>query len=100
MKNGFRKKNFTASYGQKGRFDVTQEIIIYSTPLCAPCEQLKRHLKARGVDFIVKDLMMDEEAAELLEGKNIRSVPALGIDGEVYAGNQLAPEKLDALLGH
>ncbi|MDP2374682.1 glutaredoxin family protein [Reyranella sp.] len=39
-------------------------IIVYSTPLCAPCEALKRALKARGVSFRTVDLLMDEAAAE------------------------------------
>ena len=56
---------------------MSNEVIIYSTPLCAPCEQLKRYLSAMEVEFIVKDLLMDEEAAELLDSKNIHSSPAL-----------------------
>jgi len=43
---------------------MSSEVIIYSTPLCAPCEQLKRYLSAMEVEFVVKDLLMDEEAAE------------------------------------
>ncbi len=78
---------------------MASEVIIYSTPFCAPCEQLKRYLSAMGVEFIVKDLMMDEEAAELMERKNIHSAPALQINGEIYAGEQLAPDKIDALFG-
>jgi len=76
-----------------------QEVIVYSTPFCAPCEQLKRYLKAHAVDFTVKDLMMDEAAAELLESLNVRSSPALGIDGQVYAGADLNPATIDKLLG-
>ncbi|MBF0276344.1 MAG: glutaredoxin family protein [SAR324 cluster bacterium] len=78
---------------------IPSEVIVYSTPLCAPCEQLKRYLKAMGISFMVKDLLMDEEAAELLESKNIHSAPALQVNGELYAGEQLAPENIDALFG-
>jgi glutaredoxin len=73
-------------------------VILYSTPLCAPCEQLKRYLTAKGVAFTVKDLLMDEEAAELMDSLNIRSAPALGIAGKVYAGAELDPDRIEALL--
>ena len=74
-------------------------ITVYSTPFCAPCERLKQYLQANGVPFEGKDLMMDEEAAEMLEAKGIRSAPVLEIDGSFYFGPQLAPETLAPLLG-
>jgi glutaredoxin-like protein NrdH len=78
---------------------VAPSIIVYSTPLCAPCEALKRALKARGVSFRSVDLLLDEEAAERLEDHGIRSAPALEVDGRIYAGAALADERLDTLLG-
>jgi len=42
--------------------------------------------------------MVDEAAAKLMENQGIRSSPALGIDGEVYAGEDLRPDRLIALL--
>ncbi len=75
-----------------------REVIVYSTPFCVPCEQLKRYLRAHAVAFAVKDLMMDEAAAELMESLDIRSTPALGIDGRVYAGADLDPANIDKLL--
>ena len=78
---------------------MAQRIIVYTTPLCRPCEQLKAYLKAHDVEFDVKDLLMDEAAADLLESRNIRSTPALQIGDEIYAGPQLAPQNVDKLLG-
>lgn len=78
---------------------VPGPVIVYSTPLCAPCEQLKRYLKSQGVSFVVKDLMMDEAAAELMESRNIRTSPALQVGDEILAGKALNPERIDALLG-
>lgn len=77
--------------------EAERDVIVYSTPFCAPCEQLKRFLKGQGVAFRVRDLMMDEEAADRLEAHNIRSTPALEVDGMLYAGEALAPERLKAL---
>ncbi len=50
-----------------------------------------------GVSFIVKDLSVDGEAAELLESRNIRSTPVLSVNGELVEGYQ--PEKVDELIG-
>ena len=78
---------------------MTGEVIVYSTPLCAPCERLKAYLRARGVAYRVTDLLMDEAAAERLEALGIRSAPALEVGGRIVAGRELEPSRLDALLG-
>ncbi len=77
---------------------MPDRVIVYSTPLCAPCERLKDYLRTKGIDFTVKDLMMDEEAAELMESRNIRTSPALQVGEEILAGADLKPETIDALL--
>ncbi len=77
--------------------EKTRKVIVYSTPLCAPCESLKRFLKSQGIAFEAKDLMMDEEAAEYIERKNIRSTPVLQIDDQLFYGNDLGKERLEQL---
>ena len=76
-----------------------REVIVYSTPLCAPCERLKQYLAAHDVEFTVKDLMMDEEAADLMMSRNIRTSPALQVGDEILFGKDLNPERIGALLG-
>lgn len=76
-----------------------REVTVYSTPFCAPCESLKRYLAAHAVAFRVRDLMMDEDAQERLEAAGIRSTPALEVDGALYAGEQLDPQRLETILG-
>jgi glutaredoxin-like protein NrdH len=71
-----------------------KEIVVYSTPLCAPCEQLKKFLREEGIEFEVKDLMMDQEAAELMEERGVRSAPALSIEGKILFGPDLNAENL------
>ena len=78
---------------------MNNTLVVYSTPLCAPCDSLKRILTSEGLDFEVKDLMIDEAAAETLRQHGIRSTPALGIGTKIYSGEELAPERLIALLG-
>jgi glutaredoxin len=77
---------------------MAAEIIVYTTPLCAPCEMLKRVLTTEGLAFEIKDLMVDEAAAELMEKHGVRSAPALGINGDIYSGDDLNPDRLVALL--
>ncbi len=43
-----------------------RQVIVYSTPLCPPCDRLKAYVRARGVTFTATDLMMDEAAARYL----------------------------------
>jgi glutaredoxin len=76
---------------------AARNVIVYSSPLCAPCERLKEYLRSRGVEFTVVDVMIDEAAAELLESRNIRSTPVLSVDGELVVGFQREP--IDKLLG-
>ncbi len=75
-----------------------REVIVYTTPFCAPCEHLKRYLDSQGVPFTTRDLMMDEDAQVKIDDAGIRSTPILEVDGELYAGEALAPEKIRALL--
>lgn len=78
--------------------DPSGGVIVYSTPFCAPCESLKRYLTEKGVAFRVRDLMMDEEAADRLEAHGIRSTPALEVDGQILAGDALSPDRLSELI--
>ncbi len=42
--------------------------------------------------------MMDEDAQDKIDDAGIRSTPVLEVDGKLYAGDALAPEKVKALL--
>ena len=75
-----------------------RKLVVYSSPLCAPCEMLKRLLASEGLDFEVRDVMVDEAAARLLEDRGIRTTPVLAIDDDLYAGDDLAPHRLVQLL--
>jgi len=63
-----------------------QIVTVYSTAFCSPCEHLKRHLADAGVAFVVMDPMMDEDAAEFLENRNIRSTPVLTVGDHIVIG--------------
>lgn len=76
-----------------------REITVYTSPFCVPCEQLKRFLTAHGIEYSIRDLMMDEDAQDRLDEARIRSTPALEVDGQFYAGDALTQEKVKELLG-
>ena len=75
-----------------------RKITVYTTPFCVPCDQLKRYLDTHGVSFATRDLMMDEDAQDKVDDAGIRTTPILEVDGKLYAGEALAPEKIRALL--
>jgi glutaredoxin len=75
------------------------KVVLYTTPICGPCEQVKDYLDALGVAFTVIDVMVDEDAAALLESRGIRSAPALAVGDEIVAGPALNPDAIDTLLG-
>lgn len=75
---------------------MQEKATVFSSPLCTPCERLKDYLRARGVEFIARDVMVDEDAALFLESRNIRSTPVLMLDGELIVG--FDRERIDELL--
>ena len=77
---------------------MDKPVTVYSTPFCAPCERLKAYLKAQGVAFTVRDLMLDEEAADMIESRNIRSSPVLQVGDDLYHGPDLQPDALARIL--
>ena len=76
-----------------------RDIVVYTSPYCAPCEQLKRFLTGHNIPFRTRDLMMDEEAQDRLDEARIRSTPALEVDGQFFAGDDLTHDKVKELLG-
>lgn len=79
--------------------NVPRDVVVYTSPMCAPCEQLKRYLTKLGVKYRVRDLLMDEDAQDRLDEARIRSTPALEVGGVIYAGDALTPEKVRELVG-
>lgn len=78
--------------------DITRLIIVYSTPLCAPCQRLKSYLSGNGIKFVAKDLMLDQEAGAFIESKGIRSSPVLQVGENLYYGDDLVKDRLDEIL--
>jgi glutaredoxin 3 len=74
------------------------EIIVYTTPTCPYCHQVKHFLSERGVKFTERDVSVDRAAAtEMIQKTGQRGVPVITIDGQVVVGFDRA--RLEQLLG-
>ncbi len=74
------------------------DVVVYTTPMCAPCDALKKFLASHDVAFRVRDLMMDEDAQDRMDEARIRSTPVLEVDGELIAGDALNLDNVRQLL--
>jgi glutaredoxin len=72
-------------------------VVVYSTPLCEPCEELKAYLRLRGIAFTVRDVLIDDEAAAELERRYIFSAPAISVGDDYVEGYDR--DRIDSLLG-
>ena len=73
-------------------------IRVYSFESCPFCEKLKRYLTARGVEYEVRDIELDEEAAKECEKiSGDLTVPVTTMDGVNYVVG-FDKKKIDELL--
>jgi glutaredoxin len=62
-------------------------VIIYTTPTCGYCTQVKHYLTQRGVSYIERDLSRDPSAAqEIVRLTGQQGVPVTLIDGQAVLG--------------
>jgi glutaredoxin 3 len=63
------------------------EVIVYTTPTCGYCHQVKQYLSQRGVPYREVDVAADPQAAsEMVRMSGQRGVPVIVIDGQVVIG--------------
>jgi glutaredoxin-like YruB-family protein len=62
-------------------------VVIYTTPTCGFCHQVKSYLNRRGVPFVERDVSRDPQAAsEMVRVSGQQGVPVTVIDGQVVLG--------------
>ena len=62
-------------------------VIIYTTPTCGYCTQVKHYLTQRGVSYVERDLSRDPSAAqEIVRLTGQQGVPVTVIDGQPVLG--------------
>lgn len=72
---------------------------VYSFESCPWCVKVKNYLKARGVDYEVRDIELNEEfAKECLQISGDLTVPVTTVDGKNYVLG-FDKRKIDELLG-
>ncbi len=62
-------------------------VIVYTTPTCGYCHQVKAYLSQRGVPFVEQDVSRDQQAAmEMVRLTGQQGVPVTLIDGQAVVG--------------
>jgi glutaredoxin-like protein NrdH len=68
---------------------------VYSKPACVQCDQTKKLLDKRGVQYNTVDITQDEEAYEMIIKMGFMSVPVVISGDQSWAGFQ--PDKINSL---
>jgi glutaredoxin-like protein NrdH len=68
---------------------------VYSKPACVQCDQTKKLLDKRGVQYNTVDITQDEEAYEMIVKMGFLSVPVVISGDQSWAGFQ--PDKINSL---
>ena len=71
-------------------------VIVYSNPNCTQCEQTKRFLTVKGIEFESRMIADSPEVMPLIEGKGYRSAPVVVVGEESWSGFRL--DKLNTLV--
>lgn len=62
-------------------------IVIYTTPTCGFCHQVKQYLRRRSVPFVEIDVSQDQQAAlEMVRISGQQGVPVVAIDDQIVVG--------------
>ena len=73
------------------------KITVYSNPNCVQCDQTKRFLTLKGIEFEAKLISDSPEVYSLIEEKGYKSAPVVVAGEDSWSGFRL--EKLNELLG-
>lgn len=71
-------------------------VIVYSNPNCVQCEQTKRFLTLKGVEFESKMIADSPEVMTLIEEKGYRAAPVVVAGDVSWSGFRL--DMLNSLL--
>lgn len=71
------------------------KVTVYSKPNCVQCEQTKKFLDRKGVDYTVVDLTEDAEALSKVKSLGFSSAPIVETEHDTWAG--FNPMKLNSI---
>lgn len=70
-------------------------VIVYSNPNCVQCEQTKRFLTVKGIEFETRMIQDSPEVHDLIQEKGYSSAPVVVAGEDSWSGFRL--DKLSAL---
>lgn len=76
---------------------MAQQVIVYTSNNCRPCEAVKDFLKRHEVAFETRNVSENAEYMTELRALNTLATPCVVIDGQRVRG--FDPQKLSELLG-
>ena len=71
-------------------------VIVYSNPNCQACEQTKRFLTVKGIEFEAKMIEDSPEVMPLIQEKGYRAAPIVVAGEDSWSGFRL--DKLNTLV--
>lgn len=71
-------------------------VIVYSNPNCVQCEQTKKYLTLKGVEFESKMIQDSPEIMPLIEEKGYKAAPVVVAGDNSWSGFRL--DKLSSLV--
>ena len=70
-------------------------VTVYTKPSCVQCTATYRALNAKGIEFEIFDVSVDEKALEAVKELGYLQAPVVIADDEHWSG--FRPDKIDAL---
>jgi glutaredoxin-like protein NrdH len=71
-------------------------VVVYSNPNCVQCEQTKRFLTLKGIEFEAKMIQDSPEIMPLIQEKGYASAPVVVAGEDSWSGFKL--DKLNSLV--
>lgn len=65
---------------------TVRPVVVFTQPHCAPCREVERYLTERGVTFVLRDVLADQEALAILESRGYMGTPVTQIGDQWIAG--------------
>lgn len=70
-------------------------VTVYTKPSCVQCTATYRALNAKGIEFEIFDVSVDEKALDAVKELGYLQAPVVIADGEHWSG--FRPDKIDEL---
>jgi len=70
-------------------------VTVYTKPSCVQCTATYRALNAKGIEFEIFDVSVDDKALQTVKDLGYLQAPVVIVDGEHWSG--FRPDKIDEL---